>query len=127
MDTIYLHKELLDANERFFKALSTELHARQSAAVEGKGWPHRLRVARRELKSAAQHYAMALRTYRVALISQFAPVRPASPIAVRPASSHRRHASASAFSANRRHAGDTVRKEIPAEPFAVSSKRSKLQ
>jgi hypothetical protein len=36
-------------------------------------WQDRVSIARRKVKRAAEHYAIALKTYRVAMLSELAP------------------------------------------------------
>lgn len=124
MDSTRLHNNLIDAGERLVEAIHTEqqIHARCGTACDEKSWGRSFRIARRGVKFAAEQYAGALRSFRLATVAVFA-VEADLPAIPRPASSHRRRRVCASCGLGSR----AIRKELADEAFPLSSRRSKLQ
>ena len=75
MDSAQLYSELLECGDRLLTALANEREANvfNPESLSYPKWQIRLRVARRKVELAAEYYAIALRTYRVATLSEFVP------------------------------------------------------
>jgi hypothetical protein len=97
MDLAQLNTELQQAGERLIAALTHEREARggNRAGI----WmtsQYSLRAARRHVEQSAQSYAIALRTYRVAMLSELAPLEMAQSGILGRISAHYERASATA-------------------------------
>ena len=131
MDSSQLFLELLESGERLNVALAD---ARKADVVCAGGfsytrWQSRLRMAHREVERAAESYAVALKTYRVAILAELAPSEPAKSrrsgkTAKRP---RRAHAMSAACVNVREPADRNARKDVGAERFPVSTVLSLIQ
>ena len=117
--------ELQECEERLFQALTDERKVRLRATVNPAHATCRARLAavRHQVERAAEHYAIALRDYRVATLAEFATATRKS---LRPAPSGKCRKGirgpARVVSAHcRKHPGHVE------EGFAVSTRLSKLQ
>jgi hypothetical protein len=75
MDSAGLYLELQDTEERLSGALAHEKEVRRFGCQAGRHahWQRDLRIARREVQWAGEFYALALRTYRLAMLAELAP------------------------------------------------------
>jgi phosphoserine phosphatase len=74
MDMAQLNTDLQQASERLLEALTHEREARSGNRTGT--WmtsQYRLRAARRDVERSVESYALALRSYRVAILAEFAP------------------------------------------------------
>jgi hypothetical protein len=74
MDSAQLYRDLVESGDRLLRALANEQKA--SFFKVGSGWtrsPGRCRAARSEVEKTARVYAAALRTYRMAMLSELEP------------------------------------------------------
>lgn len=131
MDSAKLYLELLDCGERLAIALTD---ARSADAIDTEElnystWQKRMRTAHHALQRAAECYAVALRTYRVAMLAELAPSDPVESRRSRAAAGRLRRArSMAAVCANGcGHANRSGRKDVGAEGFPASTTRSKIQ
>jgi hypothetical protein len=127
MDSAQLYLDLLDSGERVLEALAEEREANvfRAGVLGYLDWEERLWKARRGVESAAERYAVALRVFRAAVMSELAPSEPARSPQPAPGAKHRERAAASPAAS--RNKGRTARKEIAAEGFPASSRVSKVQ
>ncbi len=81
MDSAQTYSELLECGERLLNALAYEREANvfNPESLSYPRWQGRLRMARRKVELAAEYYAIALRTYRVATMLEFMPSEPVHP------------------------------------------------
>jgi hypothetical protein len=75
MNSAQLYSELLERGERLLSALANEREANvfRPDDLSYPRWQDRLRIARRKVERAAESYAIALKTYRVEMLSALAP------------------------------------------------------
>jgi hypothetical protein len=78
MNSAQLYSQLRKCGERLDSALTTEREANVSIpeGLSYRKWQDSLRRARRDVEEAAEYYAAALRTYRMAMLSELAPSEP---------------------------------------------------
>ncbi len=78
MNTARLYTELLKCGERLDSAMTTEREANVFSYEDLSywTWQDRLLMARRDVEQAAENYAITLRTYRLAMLSELAPSEP---------------------------------------------------
>jgi hypothetical protein len=72
MDATHLYLELLECGESLAQALAEERRV-STVAGNSRGAHDRLRAAQWEVERAVEYYTIALRTYRVATLSEFIP------------------------------------------------------
>jgi hypothetical protein len=75
MNSAQHYSELLKCSERLHSALTAEREANVFIPEDLSylKWQDRLRMARRDVEHAAEYYAEALRTFRLAMLSELAP------------------------------------------------------
>lgn len=76
MDSAQLYRELVESGDRLLRALANERKTSLFNHVRP-GWtgaPGRCRASRGEVEKTAQVYAAALRTYRMAMLSELEPL-----------------------------------------------------
>ena len=75
MNSAQLYSELLNCGERLLSALATEreINAFSPEDLSCLNWQDRLQIARRNVESAAEYYAIALRAFRLAMLSELTP------------------------------------------------------
>ena len=94
MDSAQLYRDLVESGDRLLRALASERkngpfnHARLGS-TRSLG---RCRAARREVEKSAEVYAVALRTYRMAMLSELEPLEPAAAAMLGRVSKHRERA-----------------------------------
>jgi hypothetical protein len=125
MDSAELYLELLDSGERLMEALADEREANVFSAgtLSYAHWLNHLEVARHQVECAAECYAVALRTFRMATISEFAPSELAkSPRRGRHARHREMAVTPSAVRGNRGCQSKGARKDMAGESFPVSTR-----
>ena len=73
MDTSNLYLELLECGDCVIQAVAAERQAKNAMRRHSCRALERSCAARRELERAAEYYVMALRRFRVAVVSEFLP------------------------------------------------------
>jgi hypothetical protein len=96
MDSAQLYRELVESGDRLLQALANE---RKTSLVNHirPGWtrpPGRCRASRREVEKTVEVYAAALRTYRMAMLSELEPLPSAASGTSGRVSKHRERARA---------------------------------
>jgi hypothetical protein len=129
MDSAHLHLQLLTCGERLFQALARQKEI--CLASRGKPGParcqKRLGLEGHEVELAAERYAAALKSYRLATLAEFtpparSPLQPVLPArCCVPVQAKRRG------TANTSAGVCRERRSYPEEGFAVSTRLSKLQ
>jgi hypothetical protein len=131
MESSQLYTKLLQTGERLFQALACERDASifNCQDLGHAKRQHRLLMVRRQVKCAAEDYALALKTYRVAMLSEFLPFEIAPQRGAVRAEKRRDTlpAATSPFRTGRSHATRSTRKDTAAEGFPLSTRRVKLQ
>jgi len=132
MDSAQLYAELLDSGERLIAALADERKANVFSAATSTyaSSRHRLGTARHEVERAAERYAIALRTYRVAMLSELDPFHVAKSPRRGTGTRHRERASAvsaACGSGGRQAKGNPRKKDVAAEGLPNSPMFSKIQ
>jgi hypothetical protein len=131
MDAAQLYLKLQESGERLIVALADEREANVFSAGNSSyaNWRHHLGTARHEVERAAECYAIALRTFRVAMLSELAPSELATPPGRGRGAKHRERAVAVSAARGKGggQANGNARKDAAAEGFPVSSRLSKIQ
>lgn len=129
MDSARLYLELVDAGERLNVALAD---ARSANVIDLEDldyttWQNRVGTAHLKVELAAECYAVALRTYRLAMLAELAPSDPTTARRSGAIVRRRRRArSMAAVCTNSRVPGNRKgRKDVSAERFPESSTLSK--
>ena len=125
-----MYVELQDSGDRLLGALANERVANvyHPGGSSRPKWERCLRTARREVKQAAEYYAVALRSYRVAIVAEADPSQPAQPRTQGRIVKYRDRACSASGTlgkgrTHRRRAG----KDVAVEAFPVSTRLTKFQ
>jgi hypothetical protein len=129
MNSSQLYLELLDSGERLVEALADEREANVFCAgiSSYEDWQLDLGIARDEVERAAECYAVALKDFRMAMLSELDPSEPAMSLHHGRHSRHRDRAGATPAPCRQggSRAEGKARKEI-AEGFPVSTRLSRV-
>jgi hypothetical protein len=129
MNSAQLYLELFQSGERVLQALANErdLDVLRPGDLSYRKWEEYLSLARQQVECAAERYAIALRKYLLAMMSE---LDPADAIPTRPVGAitkRRERTQAAGAGRNARMHCRKPRKDVTAEVFPISTRMAQVQ